>query len=178
MHVPLRIKTCYHLVHSGLYGFDLLANRIVEPGSEVGHADFYFCGNGSFYESAMKHDGGWEKQDTFTFNDPEDGFITMKRNKESDFAFIYEAPLVGYENPVEFFLSQTDKSKRKPYPSNSTDFIVFRVSRKNEESGKLESYYGVIQSLFYSKEADSNEPFFSIEYRINTTPNDRNIEFN
>ena len=170
-------ETAYHLAKEGLYGFDLLANKVVEPGSKDGHADFYFSGTGSYYDRDMKIKGDWEKRDVFMFNFPEDGFITMKRNKDSDFAFAYEAPLVGYENHVEFYLSRADTENRKPYPSDSTEFTVFRVSRKNAETGEVDSYYGIIESFGYKKDWNNGDPWFSIRYRINREPDDRNIEY-
>ena len=169
-------ETAYHLTREGLYGFDLLANKVVEPGSKDGHADFYFSGTGSYYDRDMKIKGDWEKRDVFTFNFPEDGFITMKRNKDSDFAFAYEAPLTGYGNPVEYFRSRTNPERTKPYPDGDV-FLIFRVSRKNAETGSMESYYGIIEALTYKKDWNDGDPWFSIRYRINREPDDRNIEY-
>lgn len=175
---PMLMKTAHHLTKEGVYGFDLLSKRMIDPGDKTGHADFYIWTSGSFYDRATQFSDKWQKIVILRFNHVGDGLIARKRNRESEFCFSYTAPISGYENPVEFIHSRANPEKSKPFPVHGEDYFIFRVSRINDATGELEPFYGIIESLNHGKDWDTGEPDFSITYRINTIPGDRNIEYN
>ena len=114
-------ETAYHLTREGLYGFDLLANKVVEPGSKDGHADFYFVKPASYYIRMfwdLDSDGEWDTglYDTHTpaeaiwyYTQP----IEMRENWDYNQDWDPLAIPVDKQKPDELKKTKSEKKEKK-----------------------------------------------------------------
>ena len=172
------MNTTYHLNKNLKYGYDLLDNRVVVLGEEAAHPDFLFWGIEEGNDADAGQMRSMVQKVVFEFPSRGDGFIRLRQNEESQFKFIYQAPLDGYESSVAYTISRYPHEKEMPLPEQGVEYLVFRISRKNEDTGEVDYYYGIITDILRQKEWDTQDVFFTIRYYINPTPGDRNIEYN
>lgn len=175
-----RVNTCIvdNIVPTQTYYFDLLKKCVVSPKeSEDFVYDFSFTTGGTYYQSDSKIDDDWIAIDRFVFSRSSDGIVEKEKNEHSVFAYTYEAPINGYAPEIEYKAEQKDKIfyPYKKYPQNA-QYLIFRVSRQKSD-GNILFYYGIIDSWRILKDWSTGKLRFSIRYRINTEPDDQNIEY-
>lgn len=134
------------------YGFDLLS-RSFGPANEIeGNADFIITSTGSYYSKEITREDDWTAIDTLSFCMKGDGIIEKNRNRKSELVYQYQAPIEGYHSSIEYVYTKKGKEKKriKLYPSETDQYLIFRITRLSEE-GEKKHYYGIIESLNFSK---------------------------
>ena len=176
-----KFRSCYyeHLEQNTVYGFDMLRKDIILSGRKGETADFQFIGSGSKVRINSKQPGESKLFSTnkfeVVFSNDGDGVIKMKRQLDSEFKFTYLAPEAGYGQIVKFS-SVTIPQHRESTFLTDDEYLIFRISRKDLNSGKINRYYGIVTRLKSSVNT-KGERYFDIEYYLNPTPGDRNIEY-
>lgn len=160
------------------YGVDLLQREVFPINESSRSADFTITSTGNYYSTDTTREDDWIAKDALSFCKKGDGIIEKKRNRESELVYQYQAPMKGYQSLVEYTYMKKGKEKEriKQYPSETDLYLIFRITRVTKD-GVEEHYYGIIESLSFSKNWKTGKIVFRISYRINSEPGDRNIEY-
>lgn len=164
-------------------GYDLSSNDWVEPHGKGQYSDFLFKVDVHRAVSIMDHDVTL----TLKFSNIGDGLIAYTPNKKygkSALRFPYHAPTSGYSDElIQHYkripnLTITGKPGHPPYDTN----YFFRVRTKFNNYGKVSGgLYGKIHgtiSLGNSAWLHKEKAYLSVNYYLNPSNNDTNIEFN
>lgn len=159
------------------YGFDFIKGKLHTEPNSILTSDFVFISSGSIYLKEASLNGDWDISTSFRFSGIGNGIIEKTRNNHSEFQFLHQAPLNGYESHFDLYYSKHPSMKDRIhlFPLNK-GYYIFRISR-NLSDGTLVQYYGIIEKLSVGKSWKTGEMYFDITYCLNETPNDRNIEY-
>jgi hypothetical protein len=159
-------------------GFDLAESDWVSPYGKGKQADFIF-----------QADRRWVSRKDFdcttklTFSKAGDGLIpiSIPLDQGSELRMSAIAPTNGYLPEISKSLSHTpaDGWKDDEREGNKEENYYFRVRTKIDDRGNIVSaHYGKIYEDFALDPINSKTTWILFTYYFNSTPNDRNVEFN
>lgn len=150
--------------------FDIKQGKLLPPFGDGKSADILF-----YYWSDYSYKNRNAITNRLDINTKlEDGFIRFQQDSWSELKTVREAPTDGYQ-AVHFKLLRTNQKIIDDNTMKPNEYFIFKFLRN--ELSKNERYYGKIYSFEYGEcYPHTNDCMVIIRYRINETPNDRNLE--
>jgi len=155
-------------------GFDLIVGDWVSPYGKGTQDDLVV-----YLEEKVSDAYTWHKKLMITFGKSTlDGVCIQPKDNYSFFKSSYEAPLNGYSKAEVWEFDRVKESVLIDTGSSKEDCLIFRIRTETNNSGKVVSaYYGKIYGPVEYGRIGGGKTWLKINYYLNPTPNDRNLEF-
>ena len=157
------------------YGYDFMVGDWVKPYGKGKTEDLLF-------DIAKRRVRNWKDFDGelhIAFLNKKDGIYkyNKKESFKSDFSWDYKAPTNGFINLLDIKVGYIPSGKGY-YEENDTSKCYFRVRATTNELGNITSaYYGKMPTRIRFDVRDTKTGWLIFTYYLNSTPNDRNMEF-
>jgi hypothetical protein len=152
-------------------GYDCLEKSLVAPYGTGKNTDFMLI-----YSSNNKPRLNLENELTIMF--PDDcGFIKLPKDTFSQFPSLHEAPQDGYSKEWTFRFARTPTAILKDEGLQDTEYFIMRSRvRKDEQGNRSSAMYGKFYRFAFDESDDGKTGYLLLQYAINPTLNDRNLE--